>query len=218
MADIVELPALARDRAGKGPARAARRSGQVPGVIYGAKKDPNMISVEERLLNKLLHQGGFFSTLFDVKVDGKAERVLARDVQFDPVSDFPVHIDFLRVSAATSVHVDVSVYFINEEQCPGLNEGGVLNVVRHEIELICRADAIPAHIDIDLAGLDVGDGVHISMVKLPDGVRPAIADRDFTIATIAAPTVAREETAEAEGEGAGEAEKDEAEESESSED
>jgi large subunit ribosomal protein L25 len=191
----------------------------VPGVIYGAKQDPNMISVEERLLNKLLHQGGFFSTLFDVKVDGKAERVLARDVQFDPVSDYPVHIDFLRVSAATSVHVEVSVHFINEEQCPGLVEGGVLNVVRHEIELVCRADAIPQHIDIDLAGLDIGDGVHISTVKLPDGVRPAITDRDFTIATIAAPTVVREETADSQAEEAeGAEDKDAAEESESSED
>jgi large subunit ribosomal protein L25 len=219
MADIIELPAQARDRAGKGPARAARRAGQVPGVIYGAKKDPNMISVEERLLNKLLHQGGFFSTLFDVKVDGKAERVLARDVQFDPVRDYPVHIDFLRVSAATSVHVEVSVHFINEEQCPGLVEGGVLNVVRHEIELVCRADAIPQHIDIDLAGLDIGDGVHISTVKLPDGVRPAITDRDFTIATIAAPTVVREETADSQAEEAeGAEDKDAAEESESSED
>lgn len=219
MADIVELPALARDRAGKGPARAARRSGQVPGVIYGAKMDPNLISVEERLLSKLLHQGGFFSTLFDVKVDGKAERVLARDVQFDPVSDFPVHIDFLRVSATTSVHVDVAVHFINEEESPGLNEGGVLNVVRHEIELVCRADAIPAHIEVDLTGLDIGDGVHISMVKLPEGVRPAITDRDFTIATIAAPTVVREETAEAQAEGEEDAEEmEDAEESESSED
>src|SRR3546814_15700516 len=124
MSDIVELPAQARERAGKGPARAARRTGRVPGVIYGAKKNPNMISVEERLLMKLLHQGGFFSTLFDVKVDGKAERVLARDVQFDPVSDKPVHIDFLRVSATTSVHVEVPVHFINEAQCPGIKGGG----------------------------------------------------------------------------------------------
>jgi large subunit ribosomal protein L25 len=133
-----------------------------------------------------------------------------------------VHIDFLRVSAATSVHVEVSVHFINEEQCKGLVEGGVLNVVRHEVELVCRADAIPQHIEIDLAGLDIGDGVHISMVKLPEGVRPAITDRDFTIATIAAPTVVREETAEAQAEGAeeaeGEADKEAAEESESSED
>jgi len=206
MSDIVELPAVARERAGKGPARAARRAGQVPGVIYGAKKDPNMIAVNERLLTKLLHQGGFFSTLFDVKVDGKAERALARDVQFDPVTDNPVHIDFLRVSAATAVTVEVAVHFLNEDQCPGLTEGGVLNVVRHEIELSCRADAIPQQIEIDLTGLQVGDGVHISMVKLPDGVEPTITDRDFTIATIAAPTVQREEEAEeqeaaAEGEG-----------------
>ncbi|HEY9548508.1 MAG TPA: 50S ribosomal protein L25/general stress protein Ctc [Kiloniellaceae bacterium] len=195
MSDIVELPAQARERAGKGPARAARRTGRVPGVIYGAKKNPNMISVEERLLMKLLHQGGFFSTLFDVKVDGKAERVLARDVQFDPVSDKPVHIDFLRVSATTSVHVEVPVHFINEDQCPGIKGGGVLNVVRYEVELTCRADAIPQHIEIDLAGLEIGDGVHISTVKLPEGVHPTITDRDFTIATIVAPTVVREETA-----------------------
>jgi large subunit ribosomal protein L25 len=178
----------------------------VPGVIYGAKKDPNLISVEERLLTKLLHQGGFFSTLFDVKVNGKAERVLARDVQFDPVSDKPVHIDFLRVSAATSVHVEVSVHFINEDKCPGIKGGGVLNVVRHEVELTCRADAIPQHIEVDLAGLDIGDGVHISMVKLPEGVHPTITDRDFTIATIAAPTVVREETAAEQGTAEGAAE------------
>ena len=206
MSDIVVMPAVARDRAGKGPARAARRAGQVPGVIYGAKKDPNMIAVEERLLNKLLHQGGFFSTLFDVKVDGKAERVLARDVQFDPVTDKPVHIDFLRVSATTSVHVEVAVHFINEDKSPGLRGGGVLNVVRHEVELTCRADAIPQHIEVDLSGLDIGDGVHISMIKLPDGVHPTITDRDFTIATIAAPTVVRDEAAAEHAAAEGEAE------------
>ncbi|MPZ08673.1 MAG: 50S ribosomal protein L25/general stress protein Ctc [Kiloniellaceae bacterium] len=206
MSDIVEMPAVARERAGKGPARAARRAGQVPGVIYGAKKDPNMIAVEERYLNKLLHQGGFFSTLFDVKVNGKAERVLARDVQFDPVTDKPVHIDFLRVSATTSVHVEVAVHFINEDQSPGLRGGGVLNVVRHEVELTCRADAIPQHIEVDLSGLDIGDGVHISMIKLPDGVHPTITDRDFTIATIAAPTVVRDEAAAEQVPAEGEAE------------
>ena len=184
MADIVELPAAARERAGKGPARAARRAGLVPGVIYGAKKDPSLVSVQERLLNKLLHQGGFFSTLFDVKVDGKAERVLARDVQFDPVSDFPVHIDFLRVSAATSVHVEVVVHFLNEDNCPGLSEGGVLNVVRHEIEVDCPAGSIPEAIEVDLTGLEIGDSVHISNVALPENVKPTITDRDFTIATI----------------------------------
>ncbi len=220
MSDVVELPAVSRERAGKGPARAARRAGQVPGVIYGAKKDPSLVAIEGKLLNKLLHQGGFFSTLFDVKVDGKIERALARDVQLDPVTDVPVHIDFLRVSATTRVTVEVPVHFLNEDECPGLTEGGVLNVVRHEIELSCRADAIPPHIEIDLSGLDIGDGVHISMVKLPEGVTPTITDRDFTIATIAAPTVVRDEAAEeqaaaeAEGEGPEEAEAAEEEESE----
>ncbi|NIA71945.1 50S ribosomal protein L25/general stress protein Ctc [Pelagibius litoralis] len=211
MSDVVELPADERERAGKGPARAARRAGQVPGVIYGAKKDPIMIAVQNKQLNKLLHSGGFFSTLFDVKVGSKSERVLPRDVQFDPVTDQPVHVDFLRVSAATSVNVEVAVNFLNEKDCPGLTEGGVLNVVRYEIELACRADTIPQQIDIDLTGLQVGDGIHISMVKLPDGVEPTITDRDFTIATIAAPTVVTEEAAEAaaeaaaaEGEGEGE--------------
>lgn len=207
MSDVVEFPAQERERAGKGPARAARRAGQVPGVIYGAKKDPIMIAVENKQLNKLLHSGGFFSTLFDLKVGSKAERVLPRDVQFDPVTDQPVHVDFLRVSAATSVNVEVAVNFLNEDDCPGLKEGGVLNVVRYEIELSCRADAIPQQIDIDLTGLQVGDGIHISMVKLPDGVEPTITDRDFTIATIAAPTVVTEEAAEAaEGEAAAEGE------------
>ncbi len=202
MSEIVELPASERERAGKGPARAARRAGQVPGVIYGAKKDPVMIAVENRQLNKLLHSGGFFSTLFDVKVGAKAERVLPRDVQFDPVTDQPVHVDFLRVSAATAVTVQVPVNFLNEEECQGLVEGGVLNVVRYEIELSCRADAIPQQIDIDLTGLQIGDGVHISMVTLPDGVEPTITDRDFTIATIAAPTVVKDEAAEAAAEAA----------------
>ncbi|WP_422365202.1 50S ribosomal protein L25/general stress protein Ctc [Pelagibius sp.] len=206
MSDVVELPAQERERAGKGPARAARRAGQVPGVIYGAKKDPIMIAVENKQLNKLLHSGGFFSTLFDLKVGAKAERVLPRDVQFDPVTDQPVHVDFLRVSAATSVNVEVAVNFLNEDDCPGLKEGGVLNVVRYEIELSCRADAIPQQIDIDLTGLQVGDGIHISMVKLPDGVEPTITDRDFTIATIAAPTVATETEEAAEGEAAAEGE------------
>ncbi len=202
MSDIVELPAAERERAGKGPARAARRAGQVPGVIYGAKKDPVMIAVENRQLNKLLNSGGFFSTLFDLKVGSKAERVLPRDVQFDPVTDQPVHVDFLRVSAATSVNVEVAVNFLNEDQCPGLTEGGVLNVVRYEIELSCRADAIPQQIDIDLTGLQIGDGVHISMVSLPEGVEPTITDRDFTIATIAAPPVVKDEAAEAAAEAA----------------
>ena len=193
MSDITRLPAQARERAGKGPARAARRAGLVPGVIYGAKKDPSLIALEGKQFNKELNAAGFFAQLFDVDVSGKKERVLARDVQLDPVSDQPVHVDFLRVSASTAVTVNVPVNFLNEEESPGLHKGGVLNVVRYEIELSCRADAIPQSIDVDLTGLDIGDGVHISMVDLPDGVAPTITDRDFTIATIAAPVKSIEE-------------------------
>lgn len=193
MNDISNIPAAARERAGKGPARAARRAGQVPAVIYGAKKDPAMINLEERRIVKELHSPGFFARLFDLEVGGKKDRVLARDVQFDPVSDRPIHIDFLRVSAATNVTVSVPVNFLNEEDCPGLTGGGVLNVVRYEIEVNCRADAMPQQIDVDLTGIEVGDGVHISMVTLPDGVEPTITDRDFTIATIAAPVKSLEE-------------------------
>ncbi len=193
MSDVVVLAAEARDRAGKGSARSARREGRVPGVVYGSKKSPSIITVERKELFRLMRQPGFYATLFDIEVNGKKDRVLARDVQFDPVSDVPVHVDFLRVSAATAVTVAVPVVFINEEECDGLISGGVLNVVRHELELSCRADAIPPQIEIDLKGLAVGDGVHISMVTLPDGVEPTITDRDFTIATIAAPVVHVEE-------------------------
>ncbi len=202
MSDVIELAAETRDRAGKGSARAARRSGMVPGVIYGAKKDPALIAMSGKDLSKRLNQTGFFATLFDVKVGSGKERVLARDVQFDPVSDKPIHIDFLRVSAATDVTVQIPVVFLNEEDCPGLVMGGILNVVRHEVEVTCRADAIPQQIDADLSGLELNDGIHISMVKLPEGVTPTITDRDFTIATIAPPKMAVEPTEEEGEEGA----------------
>ncbi len=221
MAEIVTMPAQPRERAGKGPARATRRAGRVPGVIYGAKQDPLMISMDPRDLLRGLKTGSFLATVYELDVGGGKERVLPRDVQFDPVSDKPLHVDFLRVSAATEVTVDVPVEFLNEEESPGLKRGGLLNIVRHEIEMECRADSIPQHIEVDLTGLDIGDSVHISMVKLPEGVRPTIDDRDFTIATIAAPTVVRDEAeeaaaaaAEAEGEEADEEEGEEKDEEE----
>ena len=197
MTDVHTLEAELKERAGKGAARAVRRSGRVPAVIYGAKKGPVMITLDPRDVTRELNTGSFFATLFDIQVEGDKERVLPRDLQFHPVTDRALHIDFLRVSAATMVTVQVPCNFINEEESPGLKRGGVLNVVRYEIELNCRADAIPSEIEIDLAGLDIGDGVHISMVPLPDGVEPTITDRDFTIATVAAPTVVREEDEEA---------------------
>jgi len=192
MAEISTIAAQRRERAGKGPARAARRAGRVPGIIYGAKKDPAMVTLDPRELDRELNTGGFMATIYDVQIEQDKERVLPRDVQFDPVTDRPIHVDFLRVSATTSVTVQVPVNFLNEEESPGLKRGGLLNVVRHEIEMICRADAIPSAIEIDLTGLDIGDSIHISMISLPDGVAPTITDRDFTVATIAAPTVVQE--------------------------
>ncbi len=197
MTDVHTLAAEAKQRAGKGAARATRREGRVPAVIYGAKRDPIMISLDPLDVRREISGGGFFATLFDIEVNGSKERVLPRDLQLHPVSDQPLHIDFLRVSARTTVTVEVPCVFLNEEESPGLKRGGVLNVVRYEVELSCRADSIPAQIEIDLAGLDIGDGVHISNIQLPEGVTPTITDRDFTIATVAAPTVVRDEEAEA---------------------
>jgi len=199
MAEANTMAVTARDRAGKGAARAERRAGRIPAVIYGGKADPVMISVEPRDLQREMNAGNLFSTVYSLDVGGKNERVLPRDVQFHPVTDRAQHVDFLRVTADTKLAIEVPCNFINEDDCPGLRRGGVLNVVRYAIELICRVDDIPNQIDIDLSSLEIGEGVHISMVTLPDGVEPTITDRDFTIATIAAPTVVAEETA-AEGE------------------
>jgi large subunit ribosomal protein L25 len=189
MSEQLTLSAEARDRAGKGASRALRREGRVPAVIYGNNEEPLSIHVEEKVLNKLLGTGHFFNSVVMVEVGGKAVRTLAKDVAFHPVSDRPLHVDFLRVAKNASVTVGVPVRFENEETAPGLKKGGVLNVVRHEIELTVAADNIPDEVVVDLAGLEVGDSVHISAVKLPQGAVSAIEDRDFTIASIAAPTV-----------------------------
>jgi len=207
MSTISTLSASARDRVGKGSARAARREGLVPAVIYGDKKDPLSIAIIERDLGKLI-KPGFFSHLIDITVAGEKHRVLPRDLQLHPVSDRALHVDFLRVSATSELAVEVTVEFINEEDCPGLRRGGVLNVVRHEVEVYCLATNIPEKIVIDLSGLEIGDSVHISAVTLPEGVRPTI-DRDFTIATIAAPTLATEKTDDESGEEEAEEEADE---------
>jgi large subunit ribosomal protein L25 len=189
MSDIVILAGEVRERAGKGAARATRREGRVPGVIYGNKQEPLLISLDPKQFGKELHRAGFFARLFDVSIGAEKHRVIARDVQFDVVTDRPLHVDFLRVSATSTIHVEVPVHFINQEKCPGLRKGGVLNIVRHEIELICHANEIPDEIVIDLLPYEIGTSIHISMVNVPSGAKPAIADRDFTIATIAAPTV-----------------------------
>lgn len=204
MAEAQTLSAMARDKGGKGAARAIRRDGLVPAVIYGDKKTPELVSVALREVTKLYQTGTFMSHLLDIEVNGKKTRVIPRDVQLDPVRDFVIHVDFLRLGKGATINVDVPVYFLNEEASPGLKAGGVLNIVRHEVELSCPADSIPESIDIDLTGLEMGDAIHISHVKLPAGVKPVIADRDFTIATIATPAAVISAEAEAGAAEAGE--------------
>ncbi len=196
MAELVTFAAEVRALAGKGPARALRRAGRVPAVVYGEDRPQEMVSLEERALRRQLANPHFFNTLCGLQVNGELVRVLPRDVQLHPVTDYPVHADFVRVSAGGRVTVEVPVVFRNEDICPGLKRGGVLNIVRRDLELSCPADAIPAEIAIDLAPFDLGDSVHISHVTLPEGVRPIITDRDFTVVTIAAPTVVRDAAAE----------------------
>ena len=188
MSDITTLVAQPRDRAGKGVARATRREGRVPAVIYGGKEPPVLVALEMKDLARRAHGASFFTHLLELDVGGEKHRVLPRDVQFHPLKDHPIHVDFLRVSKDATIEVAVPVEFINQDAAPGLKRGGVLNIVRHEVELICPVEAIPDHITIDMTGFEVGDSVHISHVKLPANVVPSITDRDFTIATVTAPS------------------------------
>ncbi len=189
MATIYPLNATLRNGAGKGAARAVRRAGRVPGVIYGNKLDATLISFDPRDLVREITKPGFFTHIYEIDIGSAKERVLARDLQLDPVKDTPIHVDFMRFSSTTRLIVAVSVHFINEDKCTGLKDGGVLNIVRHEIELRCSPDNIPETLTADLTGLEIGDSIHISAISLPEGVKPTITDRDFTVATIAAPTV-----------------------------
>lgn len=192
MSDMLTLAAQQRDRGGKGASRALRREGRVPAVIYGGKEAAHSIQIEEKALVKLLNTGFFLNSVVEIEVEGKKYRTLPRDVQFHPVNDRPLHVDFLRVTRDSLVVVNVPVSFQNEEASPGLKRGGVLNVVRHEVEVRCPADAIPDEIFVDVSGREVGDSIHISSVTLPEGVTPTI-ERDFTIATIAAPSALKSE-------------------------
>lgn len=189
------LKAQAREGVGKGAARELRRQGRVPAVIYGDKKPPVTVSVAFNEALKAIYDGGFKSHILDLDVDGTIHKVIPRDYQLDVVMDQPVHIDFLRVSGNATLHVDVHVNFINEEKSPGLKRGGTLNVVRHTVELIVPANAIPDEVTVDLSGSEIGDSIHISAVTLPKGVKPAIAERDFTIATLVAPSGLKSEEA-----------------------
>ena len=200
MAETKVLKAQARNGVGKGAAREARRQGLVPAVIYGDKKPPVTVSVAFKDALKAIYAGGFKSHVLDLDVDGTIHKVIPRDYQLDVVKDIPLHIDFLRVSGNATLHVDVHVNFINEENSPGLKRGGTLNVVRHTVELIAPATAIPEEVTVDLTGTEIGDSIHISAVTLPKGVKPAITDRDFTIATLVAPSGLKSEEAAGEGE------------------
>jgi large subunit ribosomal protein L25 len=209
MSDLLTLSADARERAGKGASRSLRREGRVPAVIYGNNEVPTGIHLEEKLLMKALMTGHFFNSVVMIEVGGKAVRTLPKDVQFHPVSDRPLHADFLRISEHAKVTVGIPVHFTDEEKSPGMKRGAVLNIVRHELELTCDAASIPDEIRISLAGLDVGDSIHISAVSLPVGSESAITDRDFTIATLVAPSALKSDegdTARTDGEGEAEGE------------
>ena len=184
MSEQLNLSAETRDRAGKGASRAMRREGRVPAVIYGARQEPLSIHVEEKGLMRMLQTGHFMNSVVMIDVAGDQTRTLPKDVQFHPVTDRPLHVDFLRIGEHSQVTVAVPIRFEGEEESRGLKRGGVLNTVRHELELVCDAAEIPDEIVISLAGLDIGDSLHISAVTLPQGVSSAITDRDFTIATV----------------------------------
>lgn len=209
MSDQLTLAAETRDRVGKGASRSLRRDGRVPAVIYGNNEDPTPIHVGEKELTKLLMTGHFMNSVIMVDVAGKATRTLPKDVTFDVVTDRPVHADFLRISEHAKVHVNVPVHFADEDKAPGIKRGGVLNVVRHELELVVDAANIPDEITVSLAGAEVGDSIHISSVKLPQGAAPAIEDRDFTIATIVAPSALKSSEGDTETEAAPAAEAEE---------
>ena len=193
MIQTIRIEAEARGRAGKGAARATRKQGLVPGVIYGAKQDAQLVALDPRVIIKELQKGGWQSHIFEVAVkDGTTERALMRDVQFHPVSDRPIHIDFQRLAAGSRIRVLVPVHFLNEATCPGLKAGGVLNVVRREIEVYADPENVPAHFEIDLGEAAIGAGLRWSAVKESFGTKPVIAGRDFMVASVAAPTKAEE--------------------------
>jgi large subunit ribosomal protein L25 len=194
---ISEIKAAARPRSGKGGARTVRREGRVPGVIYGSGSPVENITLDHRELVLLLGRGKFLSTVIDLNVDGTKLKVIPREIQLDPVKDLPLHVDFQRVGPGARIRVNVPVRFINELLSPGLKRGGVLNVVRHEVEVMTPADAIPEYFEFDLEGLEIGRSIHISATKMPEGVTPTIMNRDFTVATVAGHKIEEEPTATA---------------------
>jgi large subunit ribosomal protein L25 len=197
MTQVVTLAAEARDGSGKGSARAVRRQNKIPAVIYGNKLPPIAISLDLNQVLRYAQRASFFTHLFDLDINGKKHRVLPRDAQFDPVSDRPLHIDFLRVTAATKVRVAIPVVFKDHEKSPGLKRGGTLNIVHHEIEVLCSPDKIPESFVASLEGLNIGDAVHLGLITIPEGVKPTTSQKDYAIASIAVPSSIRSEAADA---------------------
>lgn len=200
MSEVLDLSAEVRERAGKGASRAIRREGRVPAVVYGNKQEPTSIHIEEKILMKMLHTGHFFNSVVMLDVGGEKIRTLPKDVQFHPVTDRPLHADFLRIGEHSTVSVDVPVRFVDEELSPGLKRGGVLNIVIHDLGLTVDAAMIPDEIVVSLKGLEVGDNIHLSQIKLPKGAT-AVDQDDITIATIVAPSALKSEEGEAAAEG-----------------
>ena len=196
MAQMVELMAETRDATGKAAMKEIRKQGMTPAVLYGGDEAPQNLTVERKVIAKQVETGNFLSSIYMLNIAGKKIRVIPRDIQLDVVRDFPIHVDFMRISASSRVDVEVTVHFINEQESPGIKRGGVLNVVQHQIELNCPANAIPEAIEVDLTGLDIGDAIHVSTVKLPANVKPVI-ERDFTIATVAGSSAMKPEEEDA---------------------
>jgi large subunit ribosomal protein L25 len=193
MAQVQELKVEARVGRGKGPAFQARSKGLIPGIIYGGEDAPENVAVDGRTLERYVDAGHFLTSLFMLNLGGKKTRVIPREVQLDPVSDRPVHVDFMRLAEGATVRLDIPVHFNGQDVSPGLKKGGVLNIVRHSIALVCPAENIPNTIEVDVSKLDINETIHISALTLPEGVNPVIRGRDFTVCSIVAPTSVIEE-------------------------
>lgn len=202
MSNMIKINAELRERLGKGASRAARRANLVPAVIYGDNREPTSITIPLNQIVRLINRGGFLSQAYEITADKKKESVVVRDLQLHPVNDIPQHIDFFRLSKGATLVMNIPVHIVGEEESEGLKRGGVINMTRHDIELNVPADAIPEAIEISVASLDVGDGIHISSITLPEGCTPVISDRDFTICTIAAPSALKSADEEAEDDAA----------------
>lgn len=195
----IVLDVTVRENTGTGNAREARRNGFVPGVIYGGDDAPVAVSIKHNEVLKAINSGQFISNMIELSHDGKSQKVITKDIQFHPVTDMPVHLDFYRVTAKSIIEVEVGVTFVGEEESPGIKRGGVLNVVRYTIEVKCPAGDIPDNIEVDVSELEIGDAIHISSVTLPKGVKPTITDRDFTIATVVSSRTSKTEDEGEEG-------------------